>query len=160
MTPMSQVSSSSKPWARWRGARPPECQHLLHVALAKSGPTPGVAAAYGSVSAVTFVMAMQYLETAGLFFGGHMAVAMVLMESPAIIMAVLLANTLRHAQTVPTGASHGSGTAVLGAGGGGPSIGRILHDSYTDGAHLLLSAIPDRHPSVHVGSAVRPRMTP
>ena len=97
-----------------------------------------VAAAYGSVSAVTFVTAMQYLETVGLSFGGHMAVAMVLMESPAIIMAVLLANTLRHAQTVPPGASRGSGTAVLGAGGGGPSIGRILHESFTDGAHLLL----------------------
>jgi hypothetical protein len=97
-----------------------------------------VAAAYGSVSAVTFVTALQYLETVGLSFGGHMAVAMVLMESPAIIMAVLLANTLRHAQTVPAGAVHGGGTAVLGAGGAGPSIGRILHESFTDGAHLLL----------------------
>ena len=97
-----------------------------------------VAAAYGSVSAVTFVTAMQYLETAGLSFGGHMAVAMVVMESPAIVMAVLWANTLRHAQGVPAGAVDGGGTAVLGAGRGCPPIGRILHESFTDGAHLLL----------------------
>ncbi|MEI7445413.1 MAG: sodium-dependent bicarbonate transport family permease [Burkholderiales bacterium] len=97
-----------------------------------------VAAAYGSVSAVTFVTAMQYLETVGLAFGGHMAVAMVVMESPAIIMAVLLANTLRHAQTAPAMTVQAGGTAVLGGGGGVPSVGRILHESFTDGAHLLL----------------------
>jgi hypothetical protein len=98
-----------------------------------------VAAAYGSVSAVTFVTAMQYLESAGLAFGGHMAVAMVVMESPAIVMAVLLANSLRHAATVPAGlVVGGGGAAVLGAGAGTPSIGRILHESFTDGAHLLL----------------------
>ena len=106
-----------------------------------------VAAAYGSVSAVTFVTAMQYLESAGLTFGGHMAVAMVVMESPAIIMAVLLANGLRHAQAAPASAVvSGPGTAALsglpGLTGspvsGAPSIGKILHESFTDGAHLLL----------------------
>ncbi len=102
-----------------------------------------VAASYGSVSAVTFVTAMQYLENAGLNFGGHMAVAMVVMESPAIIMAVLLANALRHARTASTAVVvTGSGTAALAAGGAGrgsgPSIGKILHESFTDGAHLLL----------------------
>ena len=100
-----------------------------------------VAASYGSVSAVTFVTAMQYLESTGLTFGGHMAVAMVLMESPAIIMAVLLANSLRHQQTVAAGVmTTGSGTAVLSGGraASGPSLGKILHESFTDGAHLLL----------------------
>ena len=100
-----------------------------------------VAAAYGSVSAVTFVTAMQFLESAGLQFGGHMAVAMVLMESPAIIMAVLLANALRHAQTQPALATAGGrSTATLVGRGVDPnlSIGKILHESFTDGAHLLL----------------------
>ncbi|MEY5003631.1 MAG: hypothetical protein RL678_1440, partial [Pseudomonadota bacterium] len=54
-----------------------------------------VAAAYGSVSAVTFVTAMQYVESQQIPVGGQMAVAMVLMESPAIIVAVVLANILR-----------------------------------------------------------------
>lgn len=86
-----------------------------------------VAAAYGSVSAVTFVTATQFLEASGLSFGGHMTVAMVIMESPAIIMAVLLANANRQKL-----AQHGQGTA-------NPfSLGKILHESFTDGAHLLL----------------------
>jgi hypothetical protein len=100
-----------------------------------------VAASYGSVSAVTFVTAMQFLEHAGLSFGGHMAVAMVVMESPAIIMAVLLANGLRHAQpasSVVAVSAPGAATLTAAAGNAGPSIGKILHESFTDGAHLLL----------------------
>lgn len=98
-----------------------------------------VAASYGSVSAVTFVTAMQYLEANQMAFGGHMAVAMVLMESPAIIMAVLLANSLRHAQTSAIAMSAG-GAAIATTGGPatGTRLGKILHESFTDGAHLLL----------------------
>jgi hypothetical protein len=51
---------------------------------------------------------------------------------------VLLANTLRHARTTSLPVS-GQGSAVLSAGAGSvPSIGKILHESFTDGAHLLL----------------------
>ena len=57
-----------------------------------------IAATYGSVSAVTFITAVQYLDTHGLPYGGHMAAAMALMESPAIVLAVLLANRLRRQQ--------------------------------------------------------------
>ncbi|MCB0518046.1 MAG: sodium-dependent bicarbonate transport family permease [Lewinellaceae bacterium] len=49
-----------------------------------------VAAAYGSVSAVTFVAATSFLENEQLHFGGHMVAAMALMESPAIIIGVYL----------------------------------------------------------------------
>lgn len=101
-----------------------------------------IAAAYGSVSAVTFVTAVQHLESMGLPLAGHMAVAMVLMESLAIIMAVLLANTLRHqtaSASAPMGVVSGSGTVALVSGTRtGPSLGKILHESFTDGAHLLL----------------------
>ena len=49
-----------------------------------------VAAAYGSVSAVTFVAAVSFLEVQQITFGGHMVAVMALMESPAIIMGVFL----------------------------------------------------------------------
>jgi hypothetical protein len=88
-----------------------------------------VAASYGSVSAVTFVTAMQFLESSGLQFGGHMAVAMVIMESPAIIMAVLLANSIRHS---------GNQQGISGQNSNSMPLGKILHESFTDGAHLLL----------------------
>lgn len=49
-----------------------------------------VAAAYGSVSAVTFVAAVSFLEYQKLSFGGHMVAIMALMEAPAIIVGVIL----------------------------------------------------------------------
>jgi len=49
-----------------------------------------VAAAYGSVSAVTFVAAASFLEGQKIVFGGHMVAVMALMEAPAIIIGVML----------------------------------------------------------------------
>jgi hypothetical protein len=49
-----------------------------------------IAAAYGSVSAVTFVTAVSYLEAHQLELHGHMVAIMALMESPAIIIGLLL----------------------------------------------------------------------
>ena len=49
-----------------------------------------VAATYGSVSAVTFVSAVSFLEAQQISFGGHMVAVMALMESPAIIVGVIL----------------------------------------------------------------------
>jgi uncharacterized protein len=99
-----------------------------------------IAASYGSVSAVTFVTAMQVLESQGLGAPGHMTVAMVLMESPAIVMAVLLASALRHAGAVAPVAAVGGGTAVAGWPGAssGVPMRKVLHESFTDGTHLLL----------------------
>jgi len=49
-----------------------------------------IAAAYGSVSAVTFVTAVSFLEMEGISYGGHMVAVMALMEAPSIIIGVLL----------------------------------------------------------------------
>ncbi len=49
-----------------------------------------IAAAYGSVSAVTFVTAVSFLEAQQLVLHGHMVAIMALMESPAIIIGLLL----------------------------------------------------------------------
>lgn len=104
-----------------------------------------VAATYGSVSAVTFVTAVQYLENQQVAYGGHMAAAMALMESPAIIMAIVFANSLRQQAAARTvmpagGAAVLAGPAALSGAGGkqGVSVGKILHESFTDGAQLLL----------------------
>ena len=98
-----------------------------------------VAATYGSVSAVTFVTAVQTLENQGVAYGGHMAAAMALMESPAIILAVVLANSLRQKQASGVALQVGGGAALGGpATPHGASVGKILHESFTDGAQLLL----------------------
>lgn len=89
-----------------------------------------IAATYGSVSAVTFITALQYLDSHGIFYGGHMAAAMALMESPAIVLAVVLANHVRHrAASSPAQRARWANPVPL---------GRILHDALTDGAQLLL----------------------
>ena len=100
-----------------------------------------VAATYGSVSAVTFITATAHLDNLGIAYGGHMAAAMALMESPAIILAVLMANALRRSQANPVRlGSAGAATLALHGGGGGNgfSLPKVLHESFTDGAQLLL----------------------
>ncbi len=49
-----------------------------------------ISASYGSVSAVTFVAAVSFLEIQKISSGGHMVAVMALMESPAIIVGVIL----------------------------------------------------------------------
>jgi hypothetical protein len=87
-----------------------------------------VAATYGSVSAVTFITAAAFVERQSVPYGGYMAVALVLMESPAIIMAVLLANVVR-AKAQASGAAASTSSVA---------IRQVLHEAFTDGAHLLL----------------------
>jgi hypothetical protein len=49
-----------------------------------------IAAAYGSVSAVTFVTAISFLELEQIPFSGHMVAVMALMEAPSIMVGLLL----------------------------------------------------------------------
>jgi len=91
-----------------------------------------IAATYGSVSAVTFITANQFLDRLGVEHGGYMAAAMAIMESPAVILAVLMANLVRKGQL---GGSQGIATAPHPGG-----LMPTLHESFTDGAQLLLLA--------------------
>lgn len=71
-----------------------------------------IAATYGSISAVTFVTACSFLDDRQIPWSGHMVAAMALMESPAILAAVLLARRAGvGAGETPTG--HGSMRALL-----------------------------------------------
>jgi len=97
-----------------------------------------IAATYGSVSAVTFVTTTQYLDSHGTNYGGHMAAAMALMESPSIIIAVLLATAVRRGKVAGV-VLPGPDRAAAVVGNVNPTpLGKILHESLTDGAQLLL----------------------
>jgi hypothetical protein len=82
-----------------------------------------VAAAYGSVSAVTFVAAMSFLDFHALACGGHMVAVMALMESPAIIVAVVLMKRWENGtsqngnlwQTIKHSLTNGSVLLILGS---------------------------------------------
>lgn len=50
-----------------------------------------ISATYGSISAVTFITGITYLQTIGVDYGGYMVAAMTLMESPAIVIGLVFA---------------------------------------------------------------------
>ncbi len=102
----------------------PAAGYLLLRRVVSGFDAAAIAATYGSVSAVTFITAVQYLDTQGVGYGGHMAAAMALMESPAIVMAVVLSNLVRQRE------ARGAGAAM--------PLRRVMHEALTDGAQLLL----------------------
>jgi hypothetical protein len=51
-----------------------------------------IAATYGSISAVTFITASSFLAELHIDYGGYMVAALALMESPAIIVGLILVN--------------------------------------------------------------------
>ena len=63
------------------------------------------AAHYGSISIVTFVAATQAVDLSNIAYGGYLVAVAALMETPAIITALLLAG--RKNKTAQTGASSG-----------------------------------------------------
>ncbi len=65
------------------------CFYILKRQLSISNAA-AVAACYGSVSAVTFVSAVSFLESQSLHSDGHMIAVMALMEFPAIVVGVML----------------------------------------------------------------------
>ncbi|WAC60796.1 sodium-dependent bicarbonate transport family permease [Brevundimonas sp. SL130] len=57
-----------------------------------------LAATYGSVSVVTFAAGQQHLAAAGIPSGGYMAAVLALMETPAILTALVLLNGAGHGE--------------------------------------------------------------
>jgi uncharacterized protein len=85
-----------------------------------------IAATYGSISAVTFITAESFLDVTRIPHDGFMVAALALMESPAIIVGLLLVK-LAGAQQRPEAQ-------------GGPSIrlGSLLHEAFLNSSVLLL----------------------
>lgn len=79
-----------------------------------------IAAAYGSVSAVTFVTAISFLEIQKYSFSGHMVAVMALMEAPAIIIGVILIRFVSKEKVQKT------------------KMSTIIKHSFTNGSVLLI----------------------
>jgi hypothetical protein len=79
-----------------------------------------IAAAYGSVSAVTFVTAVTFLEMQKYTFSGHMVAVMALMEAPAIIIGVILIKMYNKKEASST------------------KISAVIKHSFTNGSVLLI----------------------
>ncbi|MEM9216164.1 MAG: sodium-dependent bicarbonate transport family permease [Cyanobacteria bacterium P01_F01_bin.150] len=57
-----------------------------------------IAATYGSISAVTFITAGAFLTELGIDYDGYMVAALALMESPAIIVGLILVNVFANSE--------------------------------------------------------------
>lgn len=79
-----------------------------------------IAASYGSVSAVTFVTAISFLEIEKITFGGHMVAVMALMEAPSIIIGLLLISIYDKENTIKL------------------SMGKVVKHALTNGSVLLI----------------------
>jgi hypothetical protein len=81
-----------------------------------------IASAYGSISAVTFITASSFLEKLHIPYGGHMVAALALMESPAIIVGLILVRMFapKSDNANPT------------------SWGKVLHEAFLNGSVFLL----------------------
>jgi hypothetical protein len=79
-----------------------------------------IAAAYGSVSAITFITAVSYLELNGLTFDGYMVAVMAIMELPAIIVAFFLMQVYESQKDTPL------------------QFGHLVKHSLTNGSVLML----------------------
>lgn len=79
-----------------------------------------IASAYGSVSAVTFVTCVTFLEIQGIAFGGHMVAVMALMEAPSIVVGVILIALFNKSgrQEIP--------------------MSKVVHHALTNGSVLLI----------------------
>ncbi len=90
-----------------------------------------IAAHYGSVSAGTFLTALAFLEVQNVAHETYPIIMLAIMESPAIIIGLLLAKFSR------------SGTAaqpneVRGNGGGHSVMSELIRDAFTNGSVILL----------------------
>jgi hypothetical protein len=80
-----------------------------------------IAAAYGSISAVTFVTAISFLEMRGVTYSGYMVAVMALMEAPAIIVGMLLISLFDKDAAEK------------------PDFKQVLHHSFTNASVLLIT---------------------
>ena len=98
---------------------PVYCYYILRIRLSVEN-AGAIASAYGSVSAVTFVTTISFLEISNIPFGGHMVAVMALMEAPSIIIGVLLISIYSKEKEKKT------------------TMSDIVHHSLTNGSVLLI----------------------
>jgi uncharacterized protein len=122
----------------------PEIVHVLGACIVMASLTPiycffilkrhfgpedaaAIAATFGSVSAVTFISAQSFLGEQAVLSSGYMVAGMAFMESPAIILGVLLYNIFR--KDKDENADYGNRKT---------NWGHLLNDAFFNGSVLLL----------------------
>ncbi|MCO6413899.1 MAG: sodium-dependent bicarbonate transport family permease [Thiogranum sp.] len=137
-------------WAIVLGFALPLVGYALLLATRRVDPlnAAAIAAHYGSVSAGTFITAIAYLDNAGVEYESYPLIMLAVMESPAIIVGLLLASWSRQ-KLLATAPVAGAAGAVMNN-GGDRQLARLLHDAFTNGSVMLLIG------SMVIGAVSRP----
>jgi len=88
-----------------------------------------IAATYGSISAVTFITASSLLDKLEIAYGGHMVAALALMESPAIVVGLILVRVFTK-KPAELAADEDESSET--------SWGEVLREAFLNGSVLLL----------------------
>jgi hypothetical protein len=96
----------------------------------------GIAAHYGSVSAVTFIAAQQFVQRMGAPAEGFMPTLLTLLESPGIHIALAIGAVQRTRALAKAAATATADDALLGA--PAQSLTHVLHEVFTGRTMILL----------------------
>ena len=99
-----------------------------------------IAACFGSVSVVTFLTACSSLDQSATPFSGHMVAVMAIMESPAIVLSLVLLNLdkKRNQENPATPNPTPAKAPAASAAPASPRLATLLHESLLNGPVLLL----------------------
>jgi len=89
-----------------------------------------IAAHYGSVSAGTFLTAIAYLQSAGVEYESYPLIMLAIMESPAIVIGILLAAWARRKTQSNNEAAQETSSDF--------GVSKLLHEAFTNGSVVLL----------------------
>lgn len=132
-------------WALILGFSLPVVGYIVLVATRKVSPldAAAIAAHYGSVSAGTFLTAIAYLDNLGVQYETYPLIMLAVMESPAIVVGLLLAAKARQTLAAKDGARLAGGAAVISAdddtgSNGSHGFGALMRDAFTNGSVVIL----------------------
>lgn len=139
------VALNSIMWALILGFSLPIIGYFALVATRKVSPldAAAISAHYGSVSAGTFLTAIAYLDNINVSYETYPLIMLAVMESPAIIVGLILAAKARQtlATRGPTVVSGGEAAAITSGAGvnnGGVGFSELLRDAFTNGSVVIL----------------------
>ncbi len=129
-------------WALILGFSLPIAGYLALVMTRKVSPmdAAAISAHYGSVSAGTFLTAIAFLDTSDVTYETYPLIMLAVMESPAIVVGLLLAALARkQLASANPGSVQSNGTvAMYDNGENNNSFGHLLKDAFTNGSVVVL----------------------
>lgn len=139
------IAMNSILWALVLGFTLPIIGYLILLATRKVSPldAAAISAHYGSVSAGTFLTAVAYLESSGIPHETYPLIMLAVMESPAIIVGLLLAAKARQTIAARGGNLPSGGAVAIGGDDGNGEhnsrgFGALLRDAFTNGSVVIL----------------------